>query len=71
VDAEHTIFMRDYAGQQRPYIRVRWDLEALIQRSAFYHLINLGEFDAQGTQTVLRVNSGDYQVSLVVDSLAE
>lgn len=69
VDAEHPIFMRDYQGQMRPYIRVRWDLEALIQRNAFYHLINLGNFFEQGEQTGVQLSSGDFQFSLTVDSL--
>lgn len=71
VDAEHPIFMRDYQGQMRPYVRVRWGLEALVQRSAFYHLINFGEFFEQGEQTGIRLSSGDYQFSLLADTFSD
>lgn len=71
VDAEHPIFMRDYEGQMRPYVRVRWDLEALIQRSAFYHLINYGEFVEQDGKTTVLLNSGDDQFSLIAGLLSD
>lgn len=67
VDEQHPIFMREYKGQMRPYIRVRWDLEALIQRSAFYHLLNYGEFDEAAEPPAVKLLSGDFAFSLIAE----
>lgn len=58
-DAEHPIFMRAYQGELRPYIRVRRNLEALIHRNAFYHLLSWAELDESASGTVMRIRSGD------------
>ena len=65
VDAEHPIFMRHYPhdkedAELRPYVHVRFGMNALIQRRSFYHLINYGHLteNAQGG-TVLSLKSGD------------
>ena len=65
VDEQHPIFMREYSGQDgqaelRPYVHVRFGMNALIQRRSFYHLINYGHLteNAQGG-TVLSLKSGD------------
>lgn len=65
VDAEHPIFMRDYQGEVRPYIHVRFGMNALIQRQAFYHLVNYGELleDEQG-HSILSLQSGDLHLQL-------
>ena len=65
VDAEHPIFMRDYQGQLRPYVHVRFGINALIQRSAFFHLIEMGELveNEQG-DAILRLQSGDFHLQL-------
>lgn len=65
VDAEHPIFMRDYQGQVRPYVHVRFGINALIGRAAFYHLIEMGELleTPQGT-TILQLQSGDLLLQL-------
>lgn len=67
VDEQHPVFLRDYAGQQRPYIRVRWDLEALIQRAAFYHLLECGEFNDNVEPPLVTLHSGDFSFSLVAE----
>lgn len=36
VDSEHPIFMRQYQDELRPYVHVRFGINALIQRAAFY-----------------------------------
>ncbi len=41
VDDAHPIFMQEY-GERRPYVHVRFGLNALIQRQVFYHLVELG-----------------------------
>ena len=65
VDAEHPIFMREYAGELRPYVHVRFGINALIQRHAFFHLIEYGELleNAQG-ESVLSLQSGDFNLQL-------
>ena len=65
VDTEHPIFMREYAGELRPYVHVRFGMNALIQRQSFYHLINYGILseNAQGA-AVLSLKSGDLVLHL-------
>ena len=65
VDAEHPIFMREYAGELRPYVHVRFGINALIQRAAFLHLVELGELseNAQG-ETILSLKNGDLHLHL-------
>ena len=65
VDAEHPIFMREYLGELRPYVHVRFGINALIQRAAFLHLVELGELseNAQG-ETILSLKSGDLHLHL-------
>lgn len=65
VDAEHPIFMQQYQGEWRAYVYVRFGLNALIQRSCFYHLIDygiLGE-NEQG-DSILSLQSGDLLLQL-------
>ena len=65
VDAQHPIFMREFAGEMRPYVAVRFGLNAVIQRAAFFHLIEMGEMleNAQG-ETILSLKSGDFYLQL-------
>lgn len=63
VDEEHPIFFRDYAGEQRPYVHVRFGINALIQRACFYHLIDYGELlENEDGNTILVLQSGDYHL---------
>lgn len=41
VDEDHPIFMREYEGELRPYVHVRFGINALIQRQSFYHWFNM------------------------------
>ena len=43
VDAAHPITVHDNEGEPRPYVEVRDGLRALIARSVFYRLVELGE----------------------------
>lgn len=68
-DAEHPIFMRQFfkgqdQGEWRPYIRVRRNLEALIHRNAFYHLLGWAVLDESNDVPVMHLRSGDQQFSL-------
>ena len=65
VDKEHPIFMRTFGDEQRPYVHVRFGINALIQRAAFLHLVEMGELveNSEG-DTVLNLKSGDLVLHL-------
>ena len=65
VDEEHPIFMREYEGELRPYVHVRFGINALIQRSSFFHLVEMGELkeNEQG-EAFLLLKSGDLYLQL-------
>ena len=65
VDEDHPIFMRAFQGELRPYVHVRFGMNALIQRQSFYHLVNYGSLseNARG-ETVLTLKSGDLVLHL-------
>ena len=70
VDEQHPIFMRAYPNEVgedelRPYVHVRFGMNALIQRQSFYHLVNYGSLseNARG-ETVLTLKSGDLVLHL-------
>ena len=65
VDDEHPIFMRQYQGEIRPYVHVRFGINALIQRHVFFHLVEYGELleNEQG-DAILLLQSGDLELRL-------
>ena len=65
VDEEHPIFMRSYKDEIRPYVHVRFGINAVIQRAAFMHLVEMGELteNVEG-ETVLSLKSGDLDLHL-------
>lgn len=65
VDQAHPIFMRDYQGELRPYVHVRFGINALIQRAAFFHLVEMGELseNEQG-ESILVLKSGNFDLQL-------
>lgn len=65
VDEDHPIFMRAFQEELRPYVHVRFGINALIQRAAFFHLVEMGELsdDAEG-QAKLSLQSGDLLLQL-------
>ncbi len=62
-DAEHAIEMRDYVvdgvNEVRPYIRIRRNLDALIHRNAFYHLVNWSTLEQTSAGEAMVLHSGD------------
>ena len=66
VDQEHPIFMKTYQGETRPYFHVRFGLNALIQRQAFYHLVSYGELTEENGQAILRLTSGQTSFHLSI-----
>mgnify|MGYP003425205528 FL=1 len=65
VDQAHPIFMRDYQGELRPYVHVRFGINALIQRAAFFHLVEMGQLseNEQG-ESILVLKSGNFDLQL-------
>ena len=65
VDQEHPIFMREFDGELRPYVHVRFGINALIQRASFFHLVEMGELmeNRQG-ESILLLKSGNFDLQL-------
>ncbi len=57
--------MREYECKLRPYVHVRFGINALIQRSSFFHLVEMGELkeNEQGDAFLL-LKSGDLHLQL-------
>jgi len=61
---DHPIKMRSFTNDQgeteiRPYVLIRRNLEALIHRNAFYHLIGWSELQATPNGEAMMLSSGD------------
>ncbi len=67
-DSEHPIVMRNFVqdgvGEMRPYIRIRRNLDALIHRNAFYHLISWSDLQSTVVGEAMVVTSGPEQFVL-------
>lgn len=67
-DAEHPIVMRtsklDGVDEIRPYIRIRRNLDALIHRNAFYHLIGWSDLQPTDDGEAMILQSGQAQFVL-------
>ncbi|MCH4247838.1 MAG: DUF1285 domain-containing protein [Acinetobacter populi] len=71
-DQQHPVFIRRYVdetgeSEERPYIKVRFGLDALIQRQVFYHLVNYGELFDELHGTCLKLHSGTTQFTLYME----
>lgn len=65
VDEDHLIFMRAFQGELRPYVHVRFGINALIQRAAFFHLVEMGELlENEKGESILALQSGDLRLQL-------
>ena len=65
VDQEHPIFMREFEGELRPYVHVRFGINALIGRASFFHLVEFGQLiENQLGETYLQLQSGDFHLQL-------
>ena len=65
VDQDHRIFMREYEGELRPYVQVRFGMNALIQRAVFFHLTEMGKLlENDQNETILLLQSGDFCLQL-------
>lgn len=66
LDSDHglRIDIDEGSGEPRPYLQLHDGLEALISRSAFYDLLNLGHEKQQGDTTCLVVTSMGQEFNL-------
>lgn len=65
IDHDHPIFMREYAGELRPYVHIRFGINALIQRSTFFHLVEMGQLiENEKSKSVLLLKSGNFDLQL-------
>ena len=65
VDQDHPIFMREYENESRPYVHVRFGINALIQRATFFHLVEMGELiENEKGDSVLSLQSGNLHLQL-------
>ncbi|WP_413766650.1 hypothetical protein [Vibrio vulnificus] len=49
----------------RPYVHVRFGINALIQRQDFYHLVNYGRLvENDKVETILQLKSGNLHLQL-------
>ena len=65
VDQEHPIFIREFDGELRPYVHVRFGINALIQRASFFHLVEMGELmENQQAESILLLKSGNFNLQL-------
>lgn len=68
LDDEHPLVMREYQGEQRPYIEVRFGMKGLISRNVLMHLIKLGELTEQDGKTSLTLHSAGKAYSVTVEN---
>lgn len=60
---QHPVILRDYQGQWLPYVNVRYDLWARLNRSVYYHWVSEA-VDAADDVEELWLQSGDYRFRL-------
>ena len=61
IGEEHPVELREYDGQWVPYINVRYDLWARVNRSLFFQWVDLALEAQEGSgSSELRLTSGDY-----------
>ena len=68
LDDNHQITMQEYQGELRPYIDVRFGMKALISRSVYMHLSQIGTLSQNEGQTILSLQSGGKTYQLVADN---
>lgn len=66
LDDDHPLEMREYNGEQRPYIGIRFGMKGLISRNVFMHLIKIGELTEEEGNTTLTLSSDGKRYSVTV-----
>ncbi|MDO5651270.1 MAG: DUF1285 domain-containing protein [Moraxella sp.] len=78
IDSEHSLYFGEFVPNNTHfgkdpnalYIKVRGNLHAKINRTVFYHLLNIGKLYADDTHTSLELMSGGHIHTLAVDNLS-
>lgn len=68
LDKDHQITMQSHTGEMRPYINVRYGMDALISRNVYMHLIEIGTLSQENGQTILTLSSGGNTYQLIADN---
>ena len=61
VGQSHTVELREYLGQWVPYVHVRYDLWARLNRSIYYEWVNQAMDSQENVEDRLLLSSGDYE----------
>jgi hypothetical protein len=61
IGEEHPVELRFYLGQQVPYVRVRYDLWARVNRSIYYQWVTAAMHDQSNENDLLLLRSAGYQ----------
>lgn len=64
VGSEHPVTLRDYKGQAIPYIKVRYDLWARVNRSIYYQWVTTALERQSDSASELSLFSGEYKIVL-------
>ena len=70
LDSEHVLQMRAFQGELKPYVTIRANLDALIARHAFYHIVSWCDLQEDGEHTLLSIPMGTSQQHLSIDNTA-
>ena len=61
IGQDHPVELRSYSGQLVPYVRVRYDLWARVNRSIYYQWVTAAMQDQSDQNDLLLLSSADYQ----------
>ncbi len=66
LDADHPLEMREFEGQDRPYMPIRFGMDGVLSRQVYMHLTELGEIKQLDDKTQLTLQSGGQNYVLSV-----
>lgn len=62
ISESHPVVLREFDGQRLPYVKVRYDLWARVNRSVYYHLVSEAvDSDTNGEAGELWLHSASYR----------
>jgi hypothetical protein len=61
IGQEHPVELRSYSGQLVPYVRVRYDLWARVNRSIYYQWVTAAMQDQSNDNDLLLLSSAGFQ----------
>lgn len=67
IGEEHPVELRSYLGQRVPYVRLRYDLWARVNRSIYYQWVTTAMQDQSDDSDLLLLSSAGYQFEVARD----